>query len=199
MTESSQEFAAIAPNSDISEVNKEKEGDPATYHRIVSKLRESKIPFRHLVHEPTPTSNDSLAVRKRMGWADCTLASGAKAMLIVNSKDKQLPYRLAVMSAEKKLNWKLLKKQWGNGVSGRSARMATEDEVKEVTGCVPGGVPPFGSLFPSKTKIPTILDPSLKEQGSRINFNCGLRTRSVSISFEDYVKIENPEMKQFCD
>ena len=75
--------------------------------------------------------------------------------------------------------------------------MATAEEVKEVTGCIPGGVPPFGSVFTAKGGVETIVDPSLQEQGKRINFNCGLRTRSVSILFSDYLAFEKPSIKPF--
>lgn len=180
--------------STLDNVDEEKEGDPATYNRIMKSLIEKKVAFRHLVHEPTPTSQDSLRIRQKLGWTDCTLASGAKAMLIVNSKAKEAPYKLAVMAADKKLNWKKFKKFYAKG---KGARMATAEEVLKVTGCIPGGVPPFGSFFKASSKVETVLDPSLEAQGERINFNCGLRTRSVSIRFSDYVNIENPTVKSF--
>ena len=58
-------------------------------------------------------------------------------------------------------------------------------EVFETTGCLPGAVPPFGKIFGLKVYV----DRSLSKQNS-INFNCGLRTKSISMSYEDYFKFE---------
>ena len=73
-------------------------------------------------------------------------------------------------------------------VDAKSTRFASEDEVKRVTGCVPGAVPPFGSCF----GLRTFVDESLRKQGDTINFNAGLRTFSVSMTFDDYFAVEKP-------
>jgi len=49
------------------------------------------------------------------------------------------------------------------------------DEVKKITKCLNGAVPPFGSIFGIKTYV----DNSLVKQGDYISFNAGLRTKSV--------------------
>ncbi len=49
-----------------------------------------------------------------------------------------------------------------------------------------GAVPPFGSLF----NVPTYVDESLFKQGDFINFNAGLRTRSMIMKSDDYKKLE---------
>ena len=88
-----------------------------------------------------------------------TLASGAKAMLLKDNSGKQtsaedrLLFTLAVMSASKKFSWKLVKKV----LKAKNIRFATVEEVKSVTGCFPGAVPPFGSTF----GVQTIVDESL--------------------------------------
>lgn len=113
--------------------------------------------------------------------------SGAKAMLLRdNSKNVALEklYYLAVMSASKKFSWKLIKKI----LKIKNMRFATPEEVFQTTGCLPGAVPPFGSVF----KVPTLVDESLKLQGDTINFNCGLRTHSMRLKVDDYLNIEQP-------
>ena len=72
-------------------------------------------------------------------------------------------------------------------------RFAAEDEVLAITGCVPGAVPPFGSLWGLRTYV----DGSLRRQGETINFNAGLRTRSVSMSFADYLEVEKATEADF--
>lgn len=79
-------------------------------------------------------------------------------------------------------------------VDAKSTRFASEDEVKRVTGCVPGAVPPFGSLW----GLPTYVDGSLRAQGDTINFNSGLRTASVvGLRVDDYVAVEQPVLCDF--
>jgi len=87
-----------------------------------------------------------------------TLASGAKAMLLKdNSKNvaESALFYLAVMSASKKFSWKLLKKI----LKIKNMRFATPEEVYDKTGCLPGAVPPFGSVF----NTPTLVDESLRK------------------------------------
>lgn len=57
------------------------------------------------------------------------------------------------MSASRKLSWKLIKK----ALNLKKIEMAGETDVKEITRCLPGAVPPFGSIF----KVKTYLDQSL--------------------------------------
>jgi len=62
-----------------------------------------------LVHAPTKTSEESAQVR------GVTLASGAKAMLLLkkvkNVEPTKNSFVLAVMSADKKFSWKLVRKE----------------------------------------------------------------------------------------
>ena len=90
-----------------------------------------------------------------------------------NSKNvaEESLFYLAVMSASKKFSWKLIKKL----LKIKNMRFATPEEVFERTGCRPGAVPPFGSVF----RTSTLVDESLQKQGDTINFNCGLRTHSI--------------------
>ena len=75
----------------------------------------------------------------------------------------------------------------------KSSRFASEEEVLQITGCVPGAVPPFGSVWGLKT----YMDESLKAQGDSINFNAGLRTHSVRMSVVDYIAVEEPTVCKF--
>ena len=78
-----------------------------------------------------------------------SLDSGAKAMLLRDNSSKTgieapgLLFTLAVMSASKRFSWKLVKKV----MKIKNMRFATPEEVYQVTGCLPGAVPPFGSVF----------------------------------------------------
>lgn len=96
---------------------------------------------------------------------------------------------LAVMSASRKLDSNKFKKL----IKCKNLKFASEEEVWNVTKCVPGAVPPFGSLWGVKTYA----DESLRRQGDSINFNAGLRTRSMFLSVLDYLELENPVIGEF--
>ncbi|TNV75467.1 hypothetical protein FGO68_gene14657 [Halteria grandinella] len=156
--------------------------NPATFQKIEALLQEKGIDYKLLIHEPVLTSKAAAEIR------GVPLSSGAKAMLLKdNSKADSMLFTLAVMSASKKFSWKLVKKL----LKVKNMRFATPEEVYTVTGCLPGAVPPFGSVF----GIGTILDRSLRAQGETINFNCGLRTHSVRMRFEDYYALEKPKFE----
>lgn len=161
--------------------------DPATYARVLDLLRSRGATFGTQRHAPTRTSEESAAVR------GVPLASGAKAMLMKAAKE--LPHGgvfiLAVMSAEKTANWPKLRKI----VDAPKLAMASVEDVQRVTGCIPGAVPPFGSLFPGTR---TFVDRSVVAQGPEINFNAGLRTESVlHLSVAEYLAIEKPFVCDF--
>lgn len=114
------------------------------------------------------------------------LASGSKAMLLKAGKTLShgSPYVLAVMSAVRTVDWPKIRAL----LESPKLSMASIDDVKRITGCIPGAVPPFGSLFPG---VRTLIDKSLLEQGPEINFNAGLRTVSVlHLAVDKYVSME---------
>ncbi|MHC4179859.1 MAG: YbaK/EbsC family protein, partial [Planctomycetota bacterium] len=80
------------------------------------------------------------------------------------------------------------------GRGWRKLRFATAEEVKELTGLEPGSIPPFGSLF----DLPTLCDSRLSENQT-INFNAGDHSVSVSMSYDEYVKVERPELGVFAE
>ena len=73
-------------------------------------------------------------------------------------------------------------------------RSATRQEVMDLTGLTPGAIPPFGSLF----GLPTLCDRALAEH-SRINFNAGDHSISVSMGYEDYLAVERPDLGEFSE
>ena len=116
-----------------------------------------------------------------------SLSSGAKAMLLKDCGKKLtlagVPFYLAILSASKRFSSKDFKKL----INCKNIRFANTEEVFEVSGCITGAVPPFGSLFTKP--VPTFVDESLAKE-ERINFNCGLRTHSISMTYLDYCKVE---------
>jgi Ala-tRNA(Pro) deacylase len=159
---------------------------PATSLRVLALLQSSGCSFSTLEHGATRTCEESAAVR----GAD--VASGAKAMLLKCSKPLPhgSPFLLAVLSAARKADLRALRGALGQ----KSVSLASVEEVHRLSGCIPGAVPPFGSLFPG---VATYCDPSLLDRAF-CNFNCGLQTLSVlNLSLEDYVRVEKPTRLAF--
>lgn len=158
---------------------------PATFERLLSQLEDAGVDFQMLgPHEACRTSEDSVRVRRAAGWEDVTLHSGAKAMLLRT----RTGWLLAVLPADCKLSWKKIRAFHGKGI-----RMASEEEVAEVTGCLPGAVPPIAA-FPGKVVV--VADTTLP---GVINFNCGLRTRSIQMTREALEMIQRPTFADIID
>jgi Ala-tRNA(Pro) deacylase len=153
---------------------------PSVFDRLTSKLTAAGVPFDVLRHAAVFTSEEAAAVR------GTPLASGAKAL--VCKADERLV--LIVLPADRKLAGKLVRKSAGV----KSLRFATREEVESRTGLAPGSIPPFGSLF----GLDTWCDESLAEQ-PRINFNAGDHTISISMTYADFVRAEQPRMGRYAE
>jgi len=147
--------------------------------RILKLLTDQGIPFRHLRHAETRTSEESARVRGE------PLACGAKAIVM----KVDAAFVLLVMSAALRLDSAKIK----NHLNARKSRFATPEELLELTGLVPGSVPPFGSPI---LDLPLFIDPSVFEN-DRVAFNAGSLTQSIILSSEDYARIANGTIVPF--
>jgi Ala-tRNA(Pro) deacylase len=150
---------------------------PELHERLVGLLEDEGAEFRVTHHEPVTTSEAAAAVR------GAELRTGAKAMLVKSKTG----FVLAVLAADRKVDWKLLAPLVGKG-----ARFANDDELALITGLAKGAVPPFGRLF----DVPTFYDESLLEVET-VNFNAGSRTDSVGMRRDDMVRIGGGEVVAF--
>lgn len=141
------------------------------FQRIITLLDGANVTYRHLHHEPTPTSADSARVRGE------PIEIGGKALL-VKAGDT---FVLLVMSAARRLDNAAMKRRLGT----KRTRFATAEEMRDLTGLVPGSVPPFGQpILP----FPLYVDQSILRQ-PRIAFNAGSMTDSIILSIEDYRRV----------
>ena len=145
----------------------------SVFERIQEKLTQQGIAFTVMRHEAVFTSEQAAAVR---GTA---LGSGAKA-LVVKAGER---FVLLVLPADRKLDSRKAKTAFGV----RDLRFATKEEVLELTGLLPGSIPPFGSLFGLQTHC----DPALGEHAS-INFNAGDHCISIQMTYAEYLTAEQP-------
>ena len=147
--------------------------------RIRAFLTEQSVPFRELHHEPTRTSEDSARVRGE------SIEIGGKALLLKVDDD----FRLFVLSAALKVDSQAIRDRLG----ARRSRFATPEELLEMTGLVPGSVPPFGRpILPFDLYV----DESIT-RNDRIAFNAGSLTDSIFLSTADYLRVAAPEVFQF--
>ena len=146
---------------------------------ILELLDGEGITYRRISHEQTRTSEDSARARGE------ALETGGKALLLKAGED----FSLFVLSAALKLDSQAVKKRLGV----KSLRFATADELMDLTGLVPGSVPPFGEpVLP----FPLFVDESI-EANDRIAFNAGSLTDSVVLSTVDYLRVAGGEIFRF--
>ncbi len=129
------------------------------------------IPFREVHHEPTLTSEDSARARGE------ELRFGGKALLVKGDGE----FRLFVLPADRKVDSSEIRRT----LKLRKLRFASGDELLDLTGLVPGSVPPFGEpILP----FPLFVDSSISAN-ERIAFNAGSLTDSIIMSVEDYLEV----------
>ena len=142
--------------------------------RLRIMLDEHDVAYRHLSHEPTPTSEDSARVRGE------PLEVGGKALVLkVDAR-----HLVLVMSASRRLDSKRLKKH----LKARSMRFVTPEELLDLTELVPGSVPPFGRPL---LELDLLADVSVLAQ-ERIAFNAGSLRESIIMSTSDWQSVSRP-------
>lgn len=137
-------------------------------------LNSSGVPFREVHHEPTRTSEESAKARGE------ELHIGGKALLMKG--DDQ--FRLFILPANRKLDSGAIRRELGI----KKLRFATPEELLELTGLVPGSVPPFG---PPILPFELVLDAAI-ERNPRIAFNAGSLTDSIILALPDYLAVARP-------
>lgn len=143
---------------------------------IRAMLDDQGIAYKYLEHGPTRTSEESAAARGE------PLEIGAKALLVKAGEE----FKLLVLSAARKLDSDTAKKQFGV----KKVRFASVDELQQLTGLVPGSVPPFGHpILPFELAV----DAGILEL-ERVAFNAGSLTASIVMSRVDYLRAAKPAL-----
>ncbi len=138
-------------------------------------LTAENVPFREAHHEPTFTSEESARARGE------ELRVGGKALLMRGDAE----FFLFVLPADRKADSGAIRRELQIG----KLRFANREELAEVTGLVPGSVPPFGApILP----FPLYVDAAIREN-DRIAFNAGSLTDSMIVPMDDYLRVAKPE------
>jgi len=149
------------------------------FDRIRGFLDEQAVAYRTVSHGPTLTSEASAEARGE------DIRIGGKALLIKTGD----VFRLFVLSAAAKLDSDAVRRLCGV----KKLRFATREELLEMTGLVPGSVPPFG---PPLLPFELFVDETVAANEC-IAFNAGSLTDSVVMGTSDYLKVARPTMSRF--
>jgi Ala-tRNA(Pro) deacylase len=133
--------------------------------RIKSECTRLGLHPTYLEHEPALTSEDAARIR------GTTLGQGIKSLVFTDGKGLWI---LVDLPSDKKADQTKVAAAFGLG--RKDIRLATPEEVLEITGCEVGAVPPFGH----KTALKTLVDKGIYAN-TESAFNIGLRTHSVRI------------------
>ncbi len=145
--------------------------------KIQELLDDNHVNYTLTEHEPVHTSEEAAKVR------GTTLSQGAKALIFFADK-KPL---LIVVPGDKRANLKKFKKTF----SIKDLRMASPEEVTQLTGLKIGAIPPIGKAI----NLPSYFDQSVKSTDTAV-FNAGSHSHSIAMKAQDLIKIEQPKL---CD
>lgn len=161
-----------------SQAKKSSDSGITVYKKIIILLKERAIDYQEFEHEPVLTSEQAAQAR---GTA---IGQGAKALVMMADS---LPIMLVISAA-----YKIDTKKFKHLFNIEDLKMATPEEVEKITGTKVGAVPPFGNLF----SLPTYVEETLGVN-KKIAFNAGLHTKSIEVSFKDYISIVKPQFGSF--
>lgn len=151
-----------------------------TLDKIRQLLNDHGIVFREKQHAPTFTSEESAAARGE------ALGVGAKALLLKTDQE----FRLFILPADRKLDSGAIKRE----LNVKKTRFATAEELLDMTGLVPGSVPPFGEpILPFEL----FADTAVGTEYGRVAFNAGSLSSSIIMSAEDWEQIAKPKRFTF--
>jgi len=154
---------------------------PPLLAKITELLAAQSAVFRQVEHAPTRTSEESAAARGE------PLGVGAKALLLKTDD----VFRLFVLCADMQLDSAAVSRH----LSAKKTRFATAEELLELTGLVPGSVPPFGEpILPFELYA----DIAVGKRLDRVAFNAGSLTHSLILSAADWERIARPNRFAFA-
>jgi len=154
-------------------------GEENIRNEILRLLKHHDMPFEHMVHEPTPASEDSARVR------GTKMEEGIKA-IILRGKQTKKNYQCNIPS-HLKLDMKVVA-----DLVKEKCEFEEPEVIKERYGLIIGGVPPFGNLL----NVDTYFDEKIKDQ-ERAAFNCGMRTESIVMQTRDLIELVQPKFASF--
>lgn len=169
---------------------------PPVLNKIIQLLLQNKANFTLLNHAAegkseviskirgTPNGAGAKAIVCEMKKLKEPLSEGVKALGL-----RETDFILLILSGDLQVDYKKL----ASFINCKKISMAKVDAVLEVTGCVPGSVPPFS--FDEHLKI--LCDGKIFDRFDEICFNAGSLEHSLKIKSSDYLRIVDPLLGDF--
>jgi Ala-tRNA(Pro) deacylase len=148
------------------------------FEKIVNLLDNDKVDYQLFEHKPVYTSEEAARIR------GTSLGQGAKALVVFADKKPMM----IVVPGDRRIDFKKFKAAY----QVKDLRMATPEEVEELTGAKVGAVPPLGIIH----HLPTYVDQSLGKN-EEIAFNAGLHTKSIKMKYQDWFRLVKPKLGDF--
>ena len=146
---------------------------------VLEKIKElfdvSNVAYDVIEHAPVYTSADAAKIR------DTSMAMGAKALVLVADKNPVL----VVVPGDKRLDFKKFK----HNFNVKDLRMASPEEILELTSLEIGSIPPVGKAM----NLNSYYDISFNCK-DEVAFNAGSHTVSIKMKSEDLIKVEQPRL-----
>lgn len=142
-------------------------------------LAEECTDYQVYEHTPVYTSEEAANIRK------VDMSMGAKAIVFYADKKPVL----VVVPGDKKVNVKNFKAL----VHVKDLRIASPEEVTELTGLYIGAIPPMGSIMGLHSYYDVELVNKVK-----VAFNAGAHTVSVIMSAAELVRLEKPTVGNYA-
>lgn len=149
------------------------------YESLKQYLTNNGVSFKEITHAVGDTAE---AYHQAVG---CKYEQQLKCLLIRAKGENGKYYAIVTIPANKRLDLDDLKQK----ISAKELRLANKDELKQVTGCNFGELPPFAKLF----NLNLIMDKDfLNEQ--EVYLNAGKVDVSFVVSPVDLQRVEQPTM-----
>jgi len=142
-----------------------------TEDRVLNLLRDNGLEFEILEHKPIRTSKEASEA------TGIPLKFGVKTMLLKTDLEE---FIMALVPGNRKVDFKKI----AGLLECDNVKLASAEEVKEIAGCEPGCVPPFGLQEEIAGKY---LEISLLKN-SRVAFSPANRGRTILMERDEFLK-----------
>lgn len=147
--------------------------------QILDFLEEKEAKFKLIIHKPIFTAEEGAFVRK------VPLRLGVKSLIFKLDKDQ---FMLILVRGDKKADLNKMRKI----LHVKNIRLASPEEVLQISGCEIGSVHPFGNIM----GLEILMDGSILENGF-MDFNIGQHTHSCEMKVRDFIGLLKPRMEDF--
>lgn len=151
----------------------------ATYIKLKQFYIDNHVTIREIDHAPGASAEE---YHKALG---CRYEQQLKCLLVKVYKAGNEHFVMVTIPAQKRADFEKIKELF----SAKKIRGATLDELRQVTGCEYGEVPPAGKIF----DIPLVMDNDFLRE-KEVYMNAGVLTKSFVVKPNDIVRMENPVM-----